>query len=189
MMPNHWFPLVAISRAEKWPRSETLFYTAILSFTHVASTVAIGLLIGWIGISLSSRVEMFSTVIAPVILILMGLIYFTLNIHDHLHDKPQLQQKKGKNAILALLMISMFFSPCLEIETIYLAGGVYGFMFLIIISMVYLILSLAGMIGMTWLSLEGFQKFNLYWIEHNEKRITGIVLIVLGTISYLLNLH
>ncbi len=189
IIPNHWLPLVVISRAEKWPRRETLSYTVILSLAHILSTVVLGLLIGWIGISLAARVEIFSSIVAPVILILMGLIYFTLNIHQHVQDKTQPPFRRGKTGILIMLMIGMFFSPCLEIETIYLAGGVYGYPFLLTISFIYLVLSMAGIFAMTWLSMEGFKKLNWYWIEHNEKRITGMVLIALGIISYLINLH
>ncbi len=187
-IPNHWLPLVVIARAEKWQRSVTLSYALILSLAHTASTVLVGFIIGWIGVSIASRVEMFSSVVAPLILILMGLIYFTLNIHQHNHGEVSIQSRKSKTAILAFLLTGMFFSPCLEIETVYLAGGVYGFPFLLAISILYLVLSVAGMVIMTWLSLRGFEKLNLYWIEHNEKRITGIVLIALGVISYLLNL-
>lgn len=187
-IPNHRLPLVTISRAEKWQPRETLFYTFILALAHIASTIIIGFFIGWVGISLASRIEMFSSVFAPVILILMGLIYFTLNVHQHNHGEVNIESKKSKRAILVVLLLSMFFSPCLEIETIYLAGGEYGFSFLILISVIYLILSSMGMVFMSWLCLNGFQKLNLYWLEHNEKRITGIVLIALGIISYLINL-
>jgi hypothetical protein len=188
-IPNHWLPVVALSRSEKWQQRETLSYVFILSLAHITSTVLIGFLIGWLGISLSNRVEMFSSIVAPVILILMGLLYFTLNIHQHNQGDLSFRAKKSKMAIIFLLLITMFFSPCLEIVTIYLAGGEYGFSFLIVISVVYLVLSSLGMVTMTWLSLKGFQNLNLYWLEHNEKRITGIVLIALGVISYLIKLH
>lgn len=188
-IPNHWLPLVAVSRAEKWQQHETLSYAFFLSLAHIASTIIIGFFIGWVGISLADRIEMFSSVVAPLILILMGLIYFSLNIHQHNHGELNIQSKKSKTAILFVLLVSMFFSPCLEIETIYLAGGEYGFSFLILISAIYLMLSSMGMVFMSWLCLKGFQKLNLYWLEHNEKRITGIVLIVLGIISYLINLY
>jgi len=45
-IPNHWLPLVAVSKSEQWRLSETLTITAITGFAHTLSTIIIGLIIG-----------------------------------------------------------------------------------------------------------------------------------------------
>jgi len=37
LIPNHWIPLIAISKAEKWTIKETLFATFITGFSHMIS--------------------------------------------------------------------------------------------------------------------------------------------------------
>jgi nickel/cobalt transporter (NicO) family protein len=71
LIPNHWFPLVAVSRTEKWSRTESLKVTAITGGMHTISTIAIGILIGFIGFKLSSTIEMITSIIAPLLLIVL----------------------------------------------------------------------------------------------------------------------
>ena len=40
------------------------------------------------------------------------------------------------------------------------------------------------MVSLVYLGLKGVNKFNLHFIDHHEKSITGIVLILLGLLAY-----
>lgn len=88
-IPNHWLPLIAIGKAEKWTNSETLFGTLITGFAHTLSTVIIGIIVGVIGYKLSSSYEIISSIVAPSILLALGLIYIILDLsvakHNHRH--------------------------------------------------------------------------------------------------------
>ncbi|MEA3475753.1 MAG: hypothetical protein U9R23_04865 [Candidatus Cloacimonadota bacterium] len=53
-IPNHWLPLVAISKTENWARGETLGAASITAFAHTASTILVGVMICLIGFKLSS---------------------------------------------------------------------------------------------------------------------------------------
>ncbi len=35
-IPNHWLPLIAIGKSEKWSHSETMFGTVVTGFAHDA---------------------------------------------------------------------------------------------------------------------------------------------------------
>ncbi len=57
ILPDHWLPLILISRAEKWSQAETLWITALVTIPHLVSTIMLGLLVGLIGFRLSATYE------------------------------------------------------------------------------------------------------------------------------------
>ena len=54
-IPNHWIPLVALSKSENWNEKSTMGFTAIAGFAHTLSTVIIGIIVGFFGYKLSGR--------------------------------------------------------------------------------------------------------------------------------------
>jgi len=80
LIPNHWIPLIAISKTEKWSKKETLFATFITGFSHTFSTIIIGIIVGFVGIKLSESYHTITKIAAPVILLLLGVIYVLLDL-------------------------------------------------------------------------------------------------------------
>ena len=117
-IPNHWMPLIAIGKTEKWNVRDTLSVTAITGIAHTLSTIIIGIIIGILGYKLSSTYQFITKIAAPLILITLGLIYIILdrkqNQHHHHHhintDELIHKKTKGKTAIITTLAIGMFFS-------------------------------------------------------------------------------
>ena len=186
-IPNHWLPLVAISKSENWSRRETMTATAIAGFSHTASTILIGMLVGLLGFKLSENYEPVVRIIAPVILIALGSIYIFMGMkhsHSHFHDSERITDKSSKMAIIASLSFGMFFSPCIEIEAYYFSAGLIGWSGILIISAVYLIVTMIGMLILVDLGLKGINKLNWHFLEHNERRVTGTVLILMGFLAF-----
>lgn len=190
-IPNHWIPIVLIAKVEKWTRIETLWVAVISAFAHTLSTIALGVVIGLIGFKLSNTYETITHVVAPLILIFIGIIYFSLDIghrhQEHFPDKKKLP-KKSKLGIIVSLSTAMFFSPCLEIETYYFAAGTHGIIGIVTVSLIYLMVTVAGITLLVYLGYKSIEKFNWHFLEHHEKKITGSVLIILGIISYFITL-
>jgi len=67
--------LVALSKSEKWNEKVTLGITAIAGFAHTLSTIIIGIVVGFFGYKLSGSYSFIVGVIAPSLLILLGIIY------------------------------------------------------------------------------------------------------------------
>jgi nickel/cobalt exporter len=128
LIPNHWIPLVAVSKTEKWTNKETFFATFITGFSHTVSTIIIGIIVGFFGIKLSESYSYITKITAPIILLLIGIIYFLIDLksshHHHRHhfdlNNQILNNKKSKLAIIISLSIVMFLSPCIEIVLILL---------------------------------------------------------------------
>lgn len=190
LFPNHWIPLIAISKTEKWTNRETIFATLITGFSHTLSTIIIGIIVGFVGIKLSESYSYITKIAAPLILVILGVIYLLLDFrsshhHDHFKiNNDSLKNRKSKAAIIFSLCIGLFFSPCIEIEAYYFQAATQGWIGIFIVSIVYLIMTLTIMVALVYLGLKGVNKFNSHFLDHHEKSITGIVLILLGLLAY-----
>jgi nickel/cobalt transporter (NicO) family protein len=184
VIPNHWLPVIAIGRKEGWSLAETSRITFIAGLAHVISTVLIGILLGLIGGELTLRIDQFTHVIAPSILILIGFYFVQQHYrHHHFHVEKEIMNKKTKRSIIAALVIAMFLSPCMEIEAYFLLAGGKGRYFLMGIAALYSIITIAGMLIWVRIVYKGLLKLNWHRLEHNAGIITGIVLIITGIIS------
>lgn len=194
LVPNHWIPLVAIGKTERWSKAETLMATALAGMAHTLSTIIFGVVVGFLGYTISSKYDLFTSIVAPVVLIVLGLVYLILDwkvTHQHTHehvDRQKLSAKKTKFAIIASLSFAMFFSPCIEIEAYYFYAGQQGWMGIAIVSIIYFVITVLGMIALVQLAFQGLEKFKWHFLEHHHKRVTGIILIVLGIFAYLVEL-
>lgn len=187
VIPNHWLPVLAIGRKEGWSLPETTRVTFVAGLAHIVSTVVIGLLLGIIGKEVTEHVESFTRIIAPCILILMGLYFIRQHyVHHHFHLDAKGLKKKSKSAIVLALVIGMFLSPCLEIEAYFLLAGAKGSYFLIGIAVMYSIITLGGMLIWIRVVYKGILKLNWHQWEHNAGIITGLVLILTGALSFVI---
>ncbi len=192
LIPNHWIPFVAIGKTEKWSRKETLIVTAIAGIAHTASTILIGIIIGIVGYRLSSTYEFITHIVAPIILVGLGCAYLIIDVKGSLgHQHLEINQSgsgRSKSAIVASLGMAMFFSPCIEIEAYYFVASTLGWLGIITVSVVYLVVTVLGMVILVNLGLKGIEKLKWHFIEHHEKRVTGFILILLGIFAYFVEL-
>ncbi|MFZ4564345.1 MAG: hypothetical protein ACOYNU_13280 [Bacteroidales bacterium] len=192
LIPNHWLPLIAVGKTEKWSQSQTLWATVITGVSHTLSTIIIGIVVGLIGYKLALRYSGISETIAPVILIGLGIVYVFRNfrsLHNHSHDLKPLDHEPGQKksrwiAILTSLSIAMFLTPCIEIEAYYFQAGTIGWIGIFTVSAVYLLTTLFIMLLLVYLGMNGIKTFKSNFLEHNEKGITGVVLIALGILAF-----
>lgn len=85
----------------------------------------------------------------------------------------------------------MFFSPCIEIEAYYFAAGsALGWFGILLVSSIYFVVTLFGMILLVELGRRGMQRLeaNLSLLERHEQALTGLVLILSGMLTYFLEI-
>jgi hypothetical protein len=97
------------------------------------------------------------------------------------------QYKRSKKKWILIFIVMMFLSPCLEVESLFLSAGAYGMALVTILSTLYAIVSISGILLLVTLGSKGVNLLSAHFIEHNEKRISGIVLILVGIISFFLH--
>ena len=189
LIPNHWLPLVAVARAEAWSRKDVTTITFLAALAHVTGTIALGLVLGLIGKEL---VEKYGTAIyvgSSVLLIVFGLVYYTVNLPHHHHSGQQdvTAYKRSKRKWIFIFIIMMFLSPCLEVESLFLSAGAYGMGLVTLLALIYAIVSISGILILVNLGYRGVNLLSAQFIEHNEKKISGIVLILVGILSFFLH--
>ncbi len=194
LIPSHWLPLATIGKTEKWTQNETLKITAITGFSHTLSTVIIGIIVGLVGYKLSESYHLITHFFAPAVLVSLGLIYLSLEYrhkfikhshkHHHIDIDHIIDEKKSKRAIVLTLMVAMFFSPCLEIEVYYLTAGRLGWTGIAIVSIVYFFVTVFFMMLFVYLAGKGISKLKWEFLEHHDKLISGLILIIVGLLAY-----
>jgi len=189
LIPNHWLPLVAVARAEQWKPRELNLITVIAASAHVIGTIALGLTLGLIGDRLAADYGNIINVVAPVLLIVFGLIYFTVNLpHHHHHEKSDVAgYKRSRGRWILIFIVMMFLSPCLEVESLFLSAGAYGMTTVLLMAVIYTLVSISGILLLVNLGQRGVNLLPANFIEHNEKRISGAVLIFVGLISFFIH--
>jgi hypothetical protein len=187
IIPNHWLPVLAIGKKEKWDLAETTRVTIIAGLSHAASTVLIGVLLALIGAQLAVAVENFTAYIAPGLLVALGAFYIyqhSRHHHFHMHGHPeQVSQKR----LIFSLASAMFFSPCFEIEAYFLVAGAEGWWTVALLAVLYSIVTVGGMVIWVRLAYRGLLKLNWHSLEHNAGIITGVTLMVTGILTFLLH--
>ena len=183
LLHPHWLPMALISRSEGWNRQLTLRMAIIVSFAHVLSTIILGIFIGIIGMEAAREMGTFTEWFAPLLLILFGIIYFSLGQHRHGDEQVKIKSHSFRRIVVSL-SITLFFSPCLEMETYYFTAGTKGWNGILLISAIYLLVTVTGISILTVSGKRTIDRLNLHSLEHYEKKITGVILIAFGILSY-----
>ena len=187
-IPNHWLPVIAIGRKEKWSVNEVTEITFISAIAHGLSTIIIGFILGILGARLADKIEYFTHFIAPVILILLGFFFiYRHHNHKHFHLNDVVKKKKSKKKIILALVLAMFLSPCMEIEAYFLLAGTQAKWLIWFIAAMYLVITTLGMITLVRLAYLGVLKLNWHSLEHNAGIITGITLIATGILAFFIH--
>jgi nickel/cobalt exporter len=88
MMPTHWLPFVLAGRGQGWSHARTMAITAVAGGGHVLFTIALGVLVAWLGITIDRWTGSVFPWIAAAILLLFGTYYWFRGGHAHHHFTP-----------------------------------------------------------------------------------------------------
>lgn len=185
LIPSHWLPILAFEKKFNWTKEQTLRITVISALAHALSTVLLGIAIGLLSLKVSAIYEEIMEYVMAVVLVVLGIIFIVRHHHHnhfHLHNEGELQTLSSRK-IITVLVTSMFLSPCLEIEGYFILAGSAGLKYIFLTSVLYIGISVLGIV--IWISFAQkiMKKINAHKIEHNAGLISGIVLIITGIIS------
>jgi nickel/cobalt exporter len=182
-IPNHWAPVLAVARAERWPLRRAVGVTLVAGLAHVLSTVLLGLALGLLGWRLSARFSQAAGWAAPALLIGIGLLY-ALSGPGHTHPDPAPVVARPRGRVVLGLAATMFLAPCLEIQTFFLAAGTHGTPVLALVMATYLVVSVGAMSTLVALAYSGLRRLNLAGLARYERRFTGAVLVLVGIAGF-----
>jgi nickel/cobalt exporter len=183
-IPNHWAPILAVARAERWSLQRAVGVTLVAGMAHVLSTLVLGVALGLLGWRLAAHFSQFAGVAAPALLVFIGLGYaFSGPGHTHPDPRPLSRRSPRRRAVLGLAA-AMFLAPCLEIQSFFLSAGTHGTSALALVMVAYLVVSVGAMTALVALTFIGFRRLNLSGLAQHERRFTGSVLVLVGVAGF-----
>lgn len=181
ILPNHWLPVVAISRQMKWTARKTALVTMLAALAHSLSTVIIGILVAIGGMKLGQVLPYFNFVAAAILVGLGCYFIWKHQHHHHFHMKDVvITSNKTMGYILGSILLAMFLSPCLEVGALFIVAGSEGMGTTLIMAAIYTITSAIGMTLFAWLALQGLKRTDWHKVEHRSGLISGVILILTG---------
>lgn len=188
VIPNHWLPIIAIGRKEQWALQDVTKVTLACALAHGVSTVIVGVILSLIGSELDEEISYFANIIAPLILIAIGVIFiYRHHRHKHFQVDGGIQGKKTRRSIITALVIAMFFSPCMEIEAYFLLAGTQAGWLVLLIALMYVCITTTGMLLLVRYAYKGLIKLNWHLLEHNAGIITGLTLVATGILTFFIH--
>ena len=177
IFPGHWLPVVMLGNLENWKQKKVLMYTATLATTHVFSTLLIGFLIYYLGANLlHDNLHDMHYFVGGTFLALG--VYFIFKPHNHQHHTSN-----GKKGMFGYLLLTMLFSPCIEILPFFLGATTQGVNALVGVTLVYVVVSVLGIVLMAYVGLKTLQKTNLKLIHKWEGYFLAVIFIGVGLLT------
>lgn len=179
-LPTHWLPFVLVGRAQKWSTGRTLGVTLLAGIGHVGLTIALGLALVLAGMALQPSLGGLFHWIVGGLMIAVGLFYIARGRHNHALPEASRRVYASDRAAIAALVTLLTLSPCEAFLPYYLAGMEHGWVAFLVLSAVLMTATAAGMLIFTSLSLAGFKRLGLQWVERYEETILGVALVLVG---------
>lgn len=179
-LPTHWLPFVLVGRAQKWSTGRTLGVTLLAGLGHVGLTIALGLALVVAGLALEPKLGGLFHRVVGGLMIVVGLFYIARGRHNHALPEASRRTYGSDRAAIIALVTLLTLSPCEAFLPYYLAGMQHGWQAFLVLSAVLMAATSAGMLIFTSLSLAGFKRLGLQWVERYEETILGGALVVIG---------
>ncbi len=198
-IPTHWLPFVIASRTQRWSWKKTQSILLIAGLGHVIMTTVLGAVIFYLGLEFFEKYQPYFLAVACASIGFFGIYQITQHFRghkhshcDHTHQHHHFEEIQKANqdgwAILSLLSL-LTFSPCESFLPVYLSAVHVGWPGFVLLSIVLAIGTLSAMLLLTWLSMKSLTKFKMNWLEDNEKLVSGISLILLSGLVFLIEYY
>lgn len=182
-MPNHWLPFVLVGKVHGWEMRKTLTVLTIAAFLHTAATAVLGAILSSSRFIIERYIDLTGRVLPALILLAFGATYIILEAthrgHHHHHIDEIKEKISDRNAIIGLFLI-LTFSPCEAMIPVFLAVEPWNASTFIHLAAVMAVSTTAVMLILTSLSMKGFERVRLHWLEHHERIVIGAALILLS---------
>ena len=198
VVPDHWLPITLIARQRGWSSAETARAAFGAGLGHVASTLAIAMVVWIAGVVVARQFGQLVNAAASAALVAFGAwiaISALLEMrrshghgHSHAHgDGHHHPHGSGRNSgsSTALLLI-LGSSPMVEGIPAFFAAGRYGFGLILAMSAVFAAATMATYVVLCVGSVAGLQRFRLRPLERYGEVLSGAFIAGVGLLFWLL---
>ncbi len=185
-IPTHWLPFVLVGRAQGWTLRRVLGAATAAGVGHILTTSIVGVLILMAGRFMEQWLQGLLHYAAAALLFGFGVFYLmrafqrrlaVAGIADEtLTAPPRVSDGAAWWGVVGALALS----PGEVLLSFYLTGDSHGWPGLVLLSTVFLIGTLAGMVALISLTWAGMAHFRMERLARYESAALGAVLIALG---------
>lgn len=173
ILPHHWLPFVLVGREQKWSLQKTLGTLGLGAFVHCLSSVSIGLLVSYMGSQIDHHFHSLHGILPGTILLAFGCGFLVSDWH---HRHRNLTNKMATWSLILMLGLS----PCFVITPLFMIAGPLPMNQILLVCVLMSVLSIVSMMLLGWLVFRGLDYFKLEWLERNESKVMGTMLVALG---------
>ena len=187
-IPTHWLPFVLVGRAQGWPLRRVLTAAGAAAVGHILTTSIVGVLILTAGRFVEQWIQGVLHYAAAALLLGFGLYYLTRAFQRRvalagldesaLAAPPRVDDRAAWWGVVGALALS----PGEVLLSFYLTGDTHGWPGLVLLSLVFLAGTFAGMVALITLTWAGMAHFRMDRLARYESAILGAVLVTLAIV-------
>jgi len=202
--PDHYLPVIVMSRARKWTVYKTAWVTLLSGFGHVISSILLGTIGIGVGIALN-KLEFMESVrgdLAAWLFVVFGLVYMawgfyraiknkphkhihhhgngTMHVHEHSHQEEH--DHTHKNNITPWILFTIFFlGPCEPLIPLLMYPAAKDSSWGVAqVSIVFGLVTMLTMLGLVLLASYGLKFVRLGKMERYTHAIAGGTILLSG---------
>ena len=183
--PDHYLPFIGMAKANNWPKRKLFSLTAVCGINHIFTSVLIALIGIWSGKQLS-QIELLNSIrgeMAAWILIGIGILYTLWGIKyasRKIHHRHMDVSKFSKQSAWALILFFLL-GPCEPLIPLLMVSGLqFDYLGIFLIISVFIFVTIATMVTIVYIGINGLNHFNLKPIEPYFHLIAGSIIIASG---------
>ncbi|HRD27616.1 MAG TPA: hypothetical protein PLO65_04880 [Caulobacter sp.] len=185
-IPTHWLPFVLVGRAQGWRLPRVLGAASAAAVGHILTTSVAGVLILMAGRFVEQWLQGVLHYAAAALLFGFGLFYLARALQRRVALAGMTDQtlappaRVGDRAAWWGVVGALALSPGEVLLSFYLTGDTHGWPGLALLSAMFLIGTLAGMVALISVTWAGMAHFRMDRLARYESAILGAVLVTLG---------
>lgn len=185
-IPTHWLPFVLVGRAQGWHLRQTLSAATAAAVGHILTTSVVGVLILLAGRFMEQWVQGVMHYAAAALLLGFGVFYLARAFQRRMALAGMTDQtlpappRVGNRAAWWGVVAALALSPGEVLLSFYLTGDTHGWPGLALLSAMFLVGTLAGMVILISLTWVGMTHFRMDRLARYESAVLGAVLVALG---------
>lgn len=181
--PDHYLPLIAIAKSRRWSLLKTFFITFCCGLGHILSAALLGITATLIGLTLDkiTFIEHWRGNFASWLLIGLGAAYLGWSIFRLKQHKHQNISSSKKDIAIWILILVFLLGPCEPLIPIMFYAALQGSIwYVLIISALFGIVTIATMITVVTLAVFGAKLIKFSFLEKYGHVLAGTIICFSG---------
>jgi hypothetical protein len=182
LVPDHWLPIAVVARQRHWTRAQTARAAAIAGFGHTASTLGIGVIVWFAGLTLAMRFGNLVSLLSGIALVAFGLwmaIGAIREMHlDRRQDESDMVSSRGRTGLLLILGSS----PMVEGLPAFFAAGKFGAGLLAVMAGCFALSTVATYVALCVSSHRALDAVAFGPFERYGEVLSGTIVAIVGVV-------